>query len=50
MEVVDSPTLDTFKIHLNRILGHAVQEALDKMIIAVTFNLVFYGSLSIPNK
>ncbi|KFV13559.1 hypothetical protein N340_07693, partial [Tauraco erythrolophus] len=23
-EVVDSPTLDTFKIHLDRVLGHLV--------------------------
>lgn len=55
METVDLPTLDTFKIQVDRALGHLFaqffcQEDLGQMILGVTFSLVFYGSLSIPHK
>jgi len=51
-EVVGSPTLDTFKIQLDRVLSHLVrlcfcQERLAQMIPEVPSNLVFYDSFAL---
>lgn len=47
---MDSPASDTFKIQLDKVLGHLVQTMLlpkrwEEMTLEVSSNLVFYDSI-----